>query len=320
MWGKVCLLLLTSFLATGCVKLPSEPAAFISPVVHPATYRNLDEPPQLSKEEAESHWGQEYVLGKQFAEEQDFYRAITCFQRAKFLLPLPIDDDRMAQLFHAELLAYSLGGKYQEAISLWEKEADSLRIKDKDIAKDCICLLFESYCRLGQEQKAHDLLNALPMNEPLRKKLPLFEVIAKNSDESISTAHLFAHEVGIDEEVAAKELSSLYVNQRKSPATARILNGILPGAGYLYVQQYQTAATAFIFNALFIASTVQFFHADLAAAGCLCAGFEVGWYLGGITGAGLAADMYNVRLRELIAKPYLERFRLFPLRMVRYKC
>jgi hypothetical protein len=266
-----------------------------------------------------SDWGREYMLGKRFAEEQDFYRAITCFQRAKFLLA-PSNEDHEAQLFHASLLAYCLAGKYQEAISLWEKEQDSLHVKDPEMAKDCICLLYESYCRLGKEQKAHDLLNALSPHEPVRKKLPLFEVIAKNSDDDLPSAHIYAHEVGEEEERAAKELTALYLAQRKDPATARLLNGLLPGAGYAYVRQYQTAATAFVFNALFIVSSVQFFRANLVAAGCLCAGFETGWYLGGITGAGLAADTYNQRLREILARPYLEKFRLYPLRMVRYKC
>ena len=140
-----------------------------------------------------------------------------------------------------------------------------------------------------------------------------------NTDTSLSSAPPLAARVGSSEHDDALALATTYGLSRKDPTTARILNSVLPGSGYLYVRQYQTAATAFALNALFIAATWQLFAAHQQAAAIISGSFEGGWYLGGIVGAGLAADLYNQRLREQLGKPYLERHSLFPLQQVRYQ-
>jgi hypothetical protein len=225
----------------------------------------------------------------------------------------------MAQLIHALLLTYSLGGKYQEAIDIWEREQSSIHITDQNLARDCISLLYEAYTHLNRSSDAARLIDILPTDDILRNKLPLFQFISTNTDASFSSAPPFAALVGTPEFNDATSLASTYLQSRKDPTTARILNGILPGSGYLYVRQYQTAITAFVMNALFIASTYQLFVAHQQAAAIIAGGFEGGWYLGGITGAGLSADIYNQRLREQLSRPYLERHSLFPLQQIHYQ-
>jgi hypothetical protein len=151
----------------------------------------------------------------------------------------------------------------------------------------------------------------------LRDKLPLFKAVSEGEEKTLSSLPNLAVKVGEKEEEEIKEIVTAYQKERKSPTSARVWNAILPGAGYAYVGQYETAATSFAINALFIIATVELFSAHQPAAACIALGLEVGWYAGGIMGAGLAAEEYNRRLYETLGKAYLERYQLFPLLMIR---
>jgi len=302
---------------TGCVKIPEQQPPPITTTIFPSTIAKLPPPPpELSYEEASSDWGVEYRLGKVFASEGDFYRALTSFHRARILLPEK--SFRRPHLIHAIVLTYSLGKKYQEAIDIWEQERHLLKFEDEALKKDCIQLLFEAYCRVGNILEASRLLEKTASNDPLRQRLPLFHIISINGDKEFIEAPQLAKEVGSKEQEEAETIVAWYKKERKNPTTARLLNTFLPGSGYLYVRQYQTALTSFALNALFITATVQLFCAEQHAAALIAGGFEIGWYLGGITGAQLAAYTYNQRLREYAGKPYLERYKLFPLQTVQY--
>lgn len=305
--------------ATGCVPMPKEPPVHVTTTLVPDALKGLPRPPPtLTSDEEHTAWGQEYSLGRKFAQQSDYYRAATCFHRARFL----VNDSastHQAQLLHALLLTYSLGGKYQEAIDAWETVQTAISIDDPDTARDCIGLLYEAYLHVNRPDEAASLLNNLPPNDPMQKKLQLFSRLTLNDETAFLNSPETAHGVGFQEEEEASSLALLYQHHRKDPNTARILNATLPGSGYLYVQQYQTAATAFVFNALFIVATWQLFAAHQPAAAIISGGFEGGWYLGGISGAGLAADTYNQRLRERLSKTYLEQYGLFPLKQMRYQ-
>jgi tetratricopeptide (TPR) repeat protein len=71
----------------------------------------------------------------------------------------------------------------------------------------------------------------------------------------------------------------------KSPQTAGILAGLLPGAGHLYLGKPQQAITAFFLNGLFLTGAAFAFHEGLEAVGAILLYFETGWYLGNIKSA-----------------------------------
>ena len=310
---------LVLLLATGCAHMPVEPPIHVTAVLLPDAFQTLPKPPpQLTSEEHASPWGQEYALGCQFALEGDYYRAATCFQRARFLLDDP-SSPHEAQLLHALLLAYSMGNKYQEAASIWEKEQDKISVADPELARDCISLLYEAYTHLGRTKEASELLGSLPPADPLKPRLSLFGTMTTNGEEAFLGAPEAAALVGPREHEEALAMVADYRARRCDPSTACVLNAVLPGSGYVYVHQYQTAVTAFLINGLFIAGTWQLFTAHQQAAGLIAGTLEGGWYLGGIVGAGLAADQYNQHLREELSRPYLNRNALFPLVQERYQ-
>lgn len=306
---SICLL----FCSAGCVKFPTQEPPVLSTTIFPSSIARLpDPPPRLGFQDAHTAWGQEYTIGKVFAEEGDLYRAATCFHRARIILNTTpgAASARKVHMVHALLLCYSLGGKYQEAIDLWERERETLSIEDPDLARDCIILLHEAYTHLHRPQDAAQLLTVLPAQDSLRQRLPLFSHLASQTENPTLPPDL-------SQEVAA--LATACQQQYKNPTTARVLNAVLPGAGYWYVQQYQTAATSFVLNALFIAASWELFSAHLPAAAIIATGFEGGWYFGGITGAGMAATTYNLKVRERLTKPFLEQHHLFPLQQITYR-
>ena len=73
----------------------------------------------------------------------------------------------------------------------------------------------------------------------------------------------------------------------KSPRTAGILAGIVPGAGHLYVGKPGQAISAFLLNSLFLAGAAYAFHEGLEAVGAILLYFETGWYLGNIRSAAM---------------------------------
>lgn len=304
---------------TGCMKLPREEEPFLTHTVFPEAISRLPEPPPvMTAEEKAAPWGEEYTLGSCFAQEGDYYRATTCFHRARHLLKSTssASPERQAQIVRALILTYCLAGKPQEAVDVWEKERDTVRFQDKDLAEDTISLLFESYQRLNRPVDAEKLSSVLPPQDPLRERLALYATIAKDSTQlPLSLPH--AEKLALEKELT--NVLTQYKSALKSPGRAALYNALLPGAGYCYVGQYKTAATAFLMNGLFIASSVEFFALDLPAAGILAGGFEVGWYGGGIMGAKLAAEIYNKRVRETLFKEFLEKQSLFPLQTMHYR-
>ena len=240
----------------------------------------------LTPQERKSDWGREYVVGVQFARDLDLYRAITTFKRALYLAPKRLTERRL-EITYNIAKCYYLGERYEEAIATIEESALCHTDPSFPAYDDLKILLFDSYAHLGCD---------CTLDVPSDVKMA----------------------IAIRQGMLPQELKQDYCRCRKSIATAQTLSAIIPGAGFLYVGQKQTAVTAIVLNGLFIGAAVQLFARGYYTAAAFVTSLEIGWYTGGIYGAGEAAHLYNQRLAERLAQPYADKHRLYAPLLFKY--
>lgn len=265
----------------------------------------------LSPEERSQDWSKEYMIGLGFAHELDLYQAMTAFKRAEFLSP---SSERKLELQYDVFLCYYLGKKYLDATYTFETTDLRSVTPSFPAHHDLLIILYDCYIQQSEQDKADCILTYIAQYYPeTAQKLNLSGKLIQGDITTLENYSLF-----YPEQTDLKTLLSTYEEKKKSVATAQTLNFVLPGAGYFYVGQTQSAFTALALNGLFIWATVHFFqHGDIAA-GFITAGFEAGWYFGGIYGAGHEARYYNDRVYEKLATPMMNEKRLFPILMLKY--
>jgi hypothetical protein len=207
--------------------------------------------------------------------------------------------------------AYFMGCKYKDVIETYELGSLTQAPLDFPVLKELLLMLIDSYTRLDSCEKAERIKWYLESIDPLTEaKMEEYQAI---NSADFSTLYAMAVE---DEDLAC--FLSSYQGSCLSVKKAQTLNAILPGAGFYYVGQTKTAVTAFVINALFTYAAYQFFDRGYVAAGLITTSLEMGWYLGGINGAGLAAQEHNEHNWNVQGKEFLIRKRLFPLLMFQY--
>lgn len=285
----------------------------------------LEEPfVQLTEQEYAQDWGKELFMGKAFAHEMDLYRALSCFKRSRLLIP----KDNVSRLLEIEydiFLAYYLAQKYGDAVDVFERGPLLQAPGDFEALPTLILLLYDAYLQLDRTEKALRLLDLISSME-----------IASASELILANAIVHADFASMNQILAIAEgqcesplppisqekqgtihgFIAGYQLEKKSVSKARMLNAVLPGAGYLYVGQPKTALTSLIINGLFAAAAYQLFDHGYLPAALIVTSLEMGWYFGGINGAGLAASSYNNALYQNRAKDALLQNRLFPILMV----
>lgn len=301
---KLCLVLTL----TGCVvsNVPFSPTIAYYPSER--VVEGLPSPfPPLTLDEKMEEWGKELYLGLQFAKEFDLYRAITCYKRALFTAP----QEKVFEIEYHLIEAYYFGRKHEQVIEIYEAGSlGEITLNDPGI-HELLLMLYDSYQALDQCAKAYRIQALIQSLEPdLEENLQEYNAIA-NAD------FCALEELQVRDPDLSCFLSD-YQTLKKSVRTAQTLNALLPGAGYYYVGQRKTALTALIVNALFTYAAYQFFDRGYTAAGLITTSLEMGWYLGGINGAGLAAQEINESTYSTLGKDFLIKKRLFPVLMFNY--
>jgi hypothetical protein len=281
----------------------------------PAKEQEVNNPfAPLSVGELTQDWAREYKIACFFAKEHDFYRAITGFKRASILIPTHVQG-RHLEIQYQIILCYYQAQKYLDAVYSFEKSD----LKDVGPSfpafNDMITILYDSYLQIGETEKGQKLLAFVQQHAPdMGKELLLGSAIQQANFQQLDS---------LAQDLKNKELLSPLLNdypkQRKSPRKAQLLNALLPGSGYLYLGQKQSAATAFFLNSAFIAAAYHFLSRGHTAAGIITTSFELGWYIGGINGAGLAAKEHNERLYEKHGYKILKDEKVFPLFMLQFR-
>lgn len=314
MHSTLCLLFLgLGILTNSCTRVPDKIEPKVNYVIQDRYFLQLPSPfLPLTEEEKQEDWGKEYQIAMGFAHELDLYQAITGFKRAFFIIP-PKEKQRKIELDYEILLCYYMGKKYYEAIYTFENS--QLHFVDNSFPayQDLLIVLFDSYTQLNESSKAERILEYMKIYFPsMAEKLDL----SKNMQEGnidILTQFASSPEYGY-----VKELLSTYQEGKKSIQKAQTLNAFMPGAGYFYIGQKSSAITAFLLNGLFIGASYYFFEKGNIPAGIIFAGFETGWYFGGIYGAGEEAKFYNERVYERYATPLMNQKKLFPTLSLQY--
>jgi tetratricopeptide (TPR) repeat protein len=274
---------------------------------------------ELSLEERNQDWGKEWRMGRSFAFEKDFYRALTCFKRALLLIP-PANLERRLEIEYEIFLAYYLSDKFQDAIEVFEGGQLFFATDLFPAIHELLILLYDAYLKNNQPEKALKILTIIESTEQeIANKLNLGSAIR---DADFPKMKMALTTTETDDEMPSRlqvNLNSFlteYQKSSKSISKAKILNAVLPGAGYFYVGQRKSAMTSFIINALFIAAAYQLFDRGYVPAGLALSSLEMGWYFGGINGAGIEAKEYNQYLYQTLGKEMLIENRLFPILMI----
>lgn len=307
--------LLLLLLAVSCYRVPDKIDPRVSYPLQDQHFSRLSSAfPPLTTLEKGSDWGKEYTIARAFAAELDLYRSVSTFKRALILLP-PDENERRIEMQYDILLCFFLAKRYEEAIEAFDKSELARVDKTFPAYHDLLLVLYECYRELCDDEKQQRIYELMEKSYPeTAEKLRLSRAIREGNLEEIDQ---FAE--GFQGNSYLDKLLSTYRSEKKSVAGAQALNALMPGAGYLYIGQRKSALTAFLLNGLFITASVQFFLHNHVAAGIITAGFETGWYFGGIYGAGEEAKYYNERLYERHAAALLNEHKLFPVLMMQYE-
>ena len=266
--------------------------------------------PPLKEDELRTDWGKEIKIGDTFTKELDLYRGITSYKRALVLMPKR-EVQRRLQVNYEVMFAYYLGGKYRDALDTFE-DTDLANVPDTFPAfRNIMIMLYDIYYKLEEFDKACKILNLIEnYDADLAKDLRLSNVMIEADFEQL--------DILMEDDPRKENFDkwlTCYCSEAKSVRKAQTLNAILPGAGYYYVGQKKSALTSFLINAAFIAATYQFADSGYPAAAIIMGSLEMGWYLGGINGAGLEAKAYNESRYTDYTKEMMVQNRLFPMLM-----
>lgn len=302
--------LLLSLFLIGCYRVPAKIEPQMNYSITNSELKNKTSAfDPLSKEELNQPWAKEMIIAQAFSKECDLYRAVSTYKRAEILIDKD-QEDRLRQIEYSIVLCYFLAQKYNDAITTFE--TSELLHVDKSFPAFCdlLTLLYESYLKTEDHEKATRILELIQKSDSKRENnLALYTAIQDANIPLLSNR---------DASPVIKNSLDYYCTNKKSPATAGALNAILPGAGFLYLGQKRSALTALLLNGLFIGATYQFFHKDYVAAGLITLSFECGWYFGGIYGAQEEAKLYNERLYEGLFCSVLNQNKLFPIFMIKH--
>lgn len=243
----------------------------------------------------------ELLIGTTLAKEGDLFRACINLKRAE-ILAKDASSDRLPQIEYSLCLAYYLAQKYDMVIQTFEQSSLKTTLESFVAAREMELMLHDAYLRKMQPQQAEQMVAAL------EKKYPTDTYATQLYDEAMR----------MQWKKLPAEFTETYTQKMVSVRKAKVYNALIPGWGYCYVGQYKTGATAFLLNALFLVATYEFCTHGCPAAGIITAGFECGWYFGGIRGAEEAALRYNRHLYDTMAKSMLVEQKAFPILQFHY--
>jgi tetratricopeptide (TPR) repeat protein len=256
-----------------------------------------------------------YDFGLHLYRHGDYYRAVTELKRFSLLFP---DHQRHAAAQILIGLALQGDGLFDDAFVHFQNVQQAAG--ENDVGRVATFKLGELRFQQEQYRQAVDhfqqFLRLFPEG-PLVSHTTYLLSLAVAFNGQIDTAQrlltsLSAHDPLSPQALALSQaLQTAPTRPLKSPRTAGLLAGILPGAGHLYLGKPGQAISAFVLNGLFLTGAALAFHERLEVVGAILLYFETGWYLGNIKSAADGArdinsqqqQTWNTRLRTTYALP-----------------
>jgi TolA-binding protein len=245
---------------------------------------------------------------------QDFYRALSEYQRFLFLFPT---DPRVPEAELQVGRCYRRDGKFQKAfrhlIRLHNRRAE------EPAGREALLEMVAIREEQGRYPEAIDWAKQFierypdyPEIDAAYVRLAWLLINNGKYEEAITTLELLQPES--THYPRARSLRQALQERpeigKKSPAMAGSLSAVLPGSGHLYAGRPGQAASSFLLNALFIAGAVIAFQNDSPVLGGILVFFELGWYQGGIRSAVQAAREENQRQERKYRRELKQKYRL----------
>ena len=249
--------------------------------------------PVAAVERADRLWD----LANHLYDKQDYYRALTEYQRFVFLFP---KDHRNDQAKLQIGRCYRREGKGDQAFSylirLFNTGAE--RAVGPEALLEMIAIRQEQGRYLRAIYWTKQFIERYPDYRELDTvylSLAWLQIDSGQYESAVVTLERIRPESKYYPR--ARSLSQALLQRpekrERSPVMAGVLSGVLPGAGHLYAGHPGQAASSFLLNTLFITGAVLAFEHDSPVLGGILVFFEMGWYVGGIRSAAQAAREEN---------------------------
>ena len=229
----------------------------------------------------------------------DYYRAITEYQRYKFISP---NSEQSAFIDLKIALAYLEGKEYDTAFHALDTIISQQDNSYSEIAR---LRLAGGLYEAEQYNNAITIMTPAKQTDENRPEINIFLGLCQLNNgnpqqaRSYFTAHQSDRWITPDLLDACNEYENL--NQKKK-WLAGTLSAIIPGSGQLYVKRPHDAAWAFLLNTVFLSATYYAFENDETVAGIFAASLEAVWYTGNIYNAANGAKKYNQHQHDIFIK------------------
>lgn len=302
---KRCLLLFACIAISG--------SAMAAPKARPA--------PDFSKPQTFLH------LADAFADEHDYYRAITEYKKVVFLFP----DYEKLEWVHFQIgKMYYEGGRFPQAKHELLPLTETKDARLKFLALNYIALSYYENAEFGNAMRLIDELKTTPAGEPYQLDYTIYTGMAAAGNRKFSEAHermSGAKKMWKDkhpEEKPATAMDAQYDKffestlpllekasklSTKSPYWAIFFAAIFPGGGHFFLSEWDTGlvSLSLVGGATFLA--IDGFMRDSAVQSIIFTTFATGAYIGQIYSSYRTARKYNEEIGDNEFRELTRQFR-----------
>lgn len=252
------------------------------------------------------------AFAEQLMREQEYFRAITEYQRFLFHYP---EDTRQALVRFRIGVAFYQGQSYGEALATFRDVTQ----RYPDTAYGNLAWLWQGEVLIRQAQygSAEQVYTKIEQRFPgdeigqyaryRRGWTFLYRQRWEDASQEFKRITPTASVAPLAQRLAEEVLDGRQLPS-KSPLLAGLFSGVVPGGGQLYNGRFGDALLSFFLNSLFIFGIVEAIDSkEFAIAGVLSL-FESGWYIGNIYGAVNGAHKLNRHTTETFLRNLENRF------------